>query len=164
MSAAAQEPAPDEPPTRPPRSSRSLAPYLHYQPAMPIADPPSRILFGSFVVLAAWWGWRDETVGRISYWMVLIACFGTGMIVSGIREQRHDARIAADLSRAAREWPQLLDAADGERRAGRNLPGFLARRGYRSFWVRRHLAARLERELQRPAETGGAEHRGVPQS
>lgn len=124
-----------------------LGPRTDYRPAMPVADPPGRVVFGGVVVLAAVMVWQIESLARIRYWMLFFACFGVAMMASGILQQRHDARVRREIGRAEAEWATLLAEAADAHGHGEGLVRLLQRRGYRNFFVRRWLAARLEQAL-----------------
>lgn len=124
-----------------------LGPRADYRPVMPVTDPPGRVVFGGIVVFTAFMVWQIEALARISYWMLFFACFGVAMMVSGIRQQRHDARVQREIRRAEREWTALLQEAAAARQHGAGTVRLLQQRGYRDFFVRRWLAARLEQAL-----------------
>lgn len=121
---------------------------------MPVADPPGRVVFGGVVVFAAFMVWQIEALARISYWMLFFACFGVAMMVSGIQQQRHDARVRREIRRAGVEWATLLAKAADAHGHGDGLVRLLQRHGYRNFFVRRWLAARLEQALAH-GDSGG---------
>lgn len=122
---------------------------------MPIADPPMRVLIGCMVLAIAVAATFARSLGRLSYWMLLIGGFGIGMAVSGILQQRHEQRIRRELRRAAKEWPSLLRDACATRGVGGAIPRLLQQRGYRDYFLRRWLAARLARTL---ADATRSEH------
>jgi hypothetical protein len=123
-----------------------LGPRIDYRPAMPVADPPGRVVFGGVVVFAAVMVWQIESLARISYWMLFFAGFGVAMMVSGIRQQQHDARVQREIRRAEAEWADLVAEAAGHRQTT-GLVRMLQQRGYRNYFVRRWLEQRLEQEL-----------------
>ena len=73
--------------------------------------------------------------------------FGFAMMVSGIQQQRHDARVRREIGQAEAEWATLLAEAADSHRHGEGFVRLLQRHGYRNFFVRRWLGARLELAL-----------------
>lgn len=122
-------------------------PWGELPPAMPVADPDARIVFGMLLGCVAVFGWFAAGLTRVSYWMVLLAGCAIAMIASGAAQLRREARIRAEVARAEREWPDLVCEAEAALRAGGGIPRMLQGRGYRDFFVRRWITRRLAAEL-----------------
>ncbi len=141
------------PPTRETfRSPWMMGPRLDYKPMMPVTDPQNRIAFGvCIVVVATAVVYGVEDVGNGRHWFTGLAAFGVGMIVSGVRHQRHEARVRRLIERARREWSRLLAGA-AVAKGGEGIPRFLTRQGYGEYFVRRWITDRLAAELANAAE------------
>ncbi|MCA8965358.1 MAG: hypothetical protein H6838_11060 [Planctomycetes bacterium] len=134
------------------RSPWMMGPRLDYKPMMPVTDPQNRIAFGCVTLAVAWaviYGVEDVGNGR--HWFAGMAAFAVGMIVSGVRQIRHDRRVRRLMDRARGEWSELLVGAAVAKGDGEGIPRFLVRRGYREYFVRRWIADRLTGELEHVA-------------
>lgn len=120
-----------------------------YRSAMPVEDPGARIAFAVVILTVVGLSSLCESLERLRYWFVLLALFAIAMIVSAIRQQRHQAHHHAEVRRAAGEWDDLLEAAEGTLSRGESLARMLRQRGYRGYFLRRWLIAHLRRTLAR---------------
>lgn len=114
---------------------------------MPVTDPPARVVFGFVVLTIPAFALPVADLERVQYWMVAVAVFSVCMITSGIRQQLHERRVRREIDRAEAEWPELVREAGAAAARGDGITRLLQQRGYRDYFVRRWLAARLAREV-----------------
>jgi len=119
-----------------------------------ISDPKLRIAAGVVVIIGSvamgwraavddgWWP-RFPTGESVA---VVSGVLGLWLVCSGLRQMRRDGRIRAELVRARTEWHRLETAAVTARERGESFARELQERGYREYFVRRWVHARLQRD------------------
>lgn len=120
-----------------------------------ISDPRLRIAVGAVVIVGSvamgwysavvddWWWPRFPTGESVA---VVSGVFGLWLVCSGLGQLRRDGRTRAELVRARSEWHRLEVAAEKARERGESFARQLQERGYREYFVRRWLLARLPAE------------------
>ncbi|MFT4512242.1 MAG: hypothetical protein ACI89X_000141 [Planctomycetota bacterium] len=109
---------------------------------LPFTNPTLRILIGLLMVAGSL-GFSGFN-GVVFQWGVFFFVLGLAFGFSGLAQIRRDRRVQRELRRAQVAWVNLRLAAQACSEGGESLARELSKRGYREYFVRRWIVARLQ--------------------
>lgn len=112
--------------------------------ALPIANPVLRLVFGVTMAVGATILILMPVRSQALWWTILFGGMGIAMVLSAVAQLLRRRFLRNELQRARGEWADLVAASVTARESGESLVRLLQRKGYREYFVRQWLAARLQ--------------------